>query len=93
MLCNYKLKSIKYCVEFDQLVRDYCNYYSCQNLHLSMQKSYRRSQVKTAVSNVYTKNLIDSDFGNTFCWFWVDTKDYENHPYGCSPVATCNAGI
>ena len=57
-----------------------------------MQLSYRRSQVKTDVSNVYIKNLMNPDFGNTFCWFLVDTVDYRNRDYGCSPVATCNAG-
>ena len=67
--------------------------YSSRNLYLSMQLSYRRSEVDTVVSNVYTTNLTDPDFGNTFCWFWVDILDYISFPYGCSPVATCKKGI
>ena len=57
-----------------------------------MQLSYRWSQVYTAVSNVFIKNLTNPDFGNTFCWFSVNAVEDRNEDYGCSPVATCNAG-
>ena len=59
-----------------------------------MQKRLRRSEA--AINNshmLFAHNLINSEFGNATCWFWIKILDeINNDERGCSPMHTCSVG-